>query len=145
MTEIIHKSAGKTLPIVVEREGERITLSVTPSISKQKDPFGNPVGLTRTLTTGIISSSKREHKGREYIQTTAAINPGNSGGPLFNMKGEVIGVITWKTFMAADGRFRVYLQERGIPLRDRSGLSFDEARDVVIDELVMLNGIPFSV
>lgn len=43
------------------------------------------------------------------------------------------------------GRFRVYLQERGIPQRERSGLSFDEARDAVIDELVMLNGIPFSV
>ncbi len=42
-------------------------------------------------------------------------------------------------------RFRVYAQERGIPVRERSDLSFDEARDAVIDELVLLNGIPFSV
>jgi hypothetical protein len=41
--------------------------------------------------------------------------------------------------------YRVYVQERGIPLRERSGLSFDDARDIVIDELVLLNGIPFSV
>jgi len=45
---------------------------------------------------------------------------------------------------AVDG-YRVYVQERGIPLRERSSLSFDEARDVLIDELVLLNGIPFSV
>ncbi|HZJ48358.1 MAG TPA: hypothetical protein VFD97_04895 [Acidimicrobiia bacterium] len=41
--------------------------------------------------------------------------------------------------------FRVYVQERGIPMRERSGLTFDEARDAVIDQLVILNGIPFSV
>jgi len=44
-----------------------------------------------------------------------------------------------------DGRFRVYVQEHGIPVRERSGLTFDEARDAVIDHLVLLNGIPFSV
>jgi hypothetical protein len=44
---------------------------------------------------------------------------------------------------AADG-YRVYVQERGVPLREREGLSFDAARDAVIDELVLLNGIPFS-
>jgi hypothetical protein len=43
------------------------------------------------------------------------------------------------------GVYRVYVQERGIPMRERNGLSFDEARTSVIDELVLLNGIPFSV
>ena len=41
--------------------------------------------------------------------------------------------------------YRVYVQERGIPMRERQGLSFDRARSAVIDELVLLNGIPFSV
>jgi len=44
-----------------------------------------------------------------------------------------------------ENRFRVYVQEGGIPLRERSGLSFDAARDAVIDELMRANGIPFSV
>ncbi|MEN8234081.1 MAG: hypothetical protein ABFR89_04085 [Actinomycetota bacterium] len=47
--------------------------------------------------------------------------------------------------LESDGRFRVYVQERGVPQRERSALSFDDARDAAIDELVRLNGIPFSV
>ena len=54
--------------------------------------IGNPLGLTRTVSQGIVSTKNRNFEGRLYIQTTADINPGNSGGPLFNLKGEVIGV-----------------------------------------------------
>jgi len=53
---------------------------------------GNPLGLTRTVSQGIVSSVNRNYDGRLYVQTTADINPGNSGGPLFNLRGEVIGV-----------------------------------------------------
>lgn len=62
--------------------------------------IGNPFGLDRTLTTGVISALGRtiEREGQaalgEVIQTDAAINPGNSGGPLLNLRGEVIGVNT---------------------------------------------------
>ncbi len=49
-------------------------------------------------------------------------------------------------YVLEDGEgFRIYVQERGIPMRDRAGLTFDEAVDVVIDQLVILNGIPFTV
>ncbi|MGD2103730.1 MAG: trypsin-like peptidase domain-containing protein [Anaerolineae bacterium] len=60
--------------------------------------IGNPFGLERTLTAGVISSLGRVIKGPdnnfigEVIQTDAAINPGNSGGPLLDLKGRVIGV-----------------------------------------------------
>ena len=40
--------------------------------------------------------------------------------------------------------FRVYVQEQGVPLRERSGLGFEEAREAVIDHLVVLNGIPWK-
>ena len=59
--------------------------------------IGNPFGLSNTVTAGIVSA-----KGRiigagpydDFIQTDAPINPGNSGGPLFNLKGEVVGINT---------------------------------------------------
>jgi len=54
--------------------------------------IGNPLGLERTVTNGVISTTNRAFKGLVYIQTNADINPGNSGGPLFNLAGEVIGV-----------------------------------------------------
>lgn len=58
---------------------------------------GNPFGLGGTVTTGIISATSRNINAGPYddfIQTDAAINKGNSGGPLFNNRGEVIGVNT---------------------------------------------------
>jgi serine protease Do len=54
--------------------------------------IGNPLGLERTVTDGVISTINRAFEGLLYIQTNADINPGNSGGPLFNLAGEVIGV-----------------------------------------------------
>lgn len=54
--------------------------------------IGNPLGLERTVTNGLISTKNRAFQGLLYIQTNADINPGNSGGPLFNLSGEVIGV-----------------------------------------------------
>jgi serine protease Do len=57
--------------------------------------IGEPFGLQATVTSGIISAKERTQFGgpySDYLQTDASINPGNSGGPLFNMKGEVVGI-----------------------------------------------------
>ena len=54
--------------------------------------IGNPLGLERSVSRGIVSTRNRNFGGLAYIQMTAQINPGNSGGPLFNSRGEVIGV-----------------------------------------------------
>ena len=53
---------------------------------------GNPFGLERSVSQGIVSNRSRNIEGQLYLQTDTAINPGNSGGPLFNQRGEVIGV-----------------------------------------------------
>jgi len=63
---------------------------------------GNPFGLDKTVTVGVVSAKGREFEeldGRpavsSFIQTDAAINPGNSGGPLLNLSGEVVGINTF--------------------------------------------------
>ncbi len=56
--------------------------------------IGNPLGLDRTTSQGIVSKVGRNIGGRLFLQTTAPIAPGNSGGPLFNDRGQVIGVIS---------------------------------------------------
>ena len=59
--------------------------------------IGNPFGLSQTVTAGIVSAKSRVVGIGPYddlIQTDAAINPGNSGGPLFNTRGEVVGINT---------------------------------------------------
>jgi serine protease Do len=58
--------------------------------------IGNPMGLDRSISKGILSLSDRNFGGIRYLQTTTQVNPGNSGGPLFNLAGEVIGVINMK-------------------------------------------------
>ncbi len=57
--------------------------------------IGKPFGLENTMTAGIVSAKGRDLPQENlvpFIQTDVAINPGNSGGPLFNMKGEVVGI-----------------------------------------------------
>lgn len=60
---------------------------------------GNPFGLDRSVTAGIVSAKNRRHvvhnmPYQDFLQTDAAVNPGNSGGPLVNLQGEVVGVTT---------------------------------------------------
>jgi S1-C subfamily serine protease len=60
--------------------------------------IGNPYGLDRTLTTGVVSAKQREIQApngftiRNVVQTDAAINPGNTGGPLLDASGKVVGI-----------------------------------------------------
>jgi len=67
-----------------------------PKIGEDVFAMGHPMGMAWTVTKGIVSSTER-HARHAYIkalQTDAAINQGNSGGPLFNMKGEIVGINT---------------------------------------------------
>jgi serine protease Do len=64
--------------------------------------IGNPLGLERSVSQGIVGRRNRAEEGLAYIQTTTQINPGNSGGPLFNSRGEVVGVTNMK-IMGGEG------------------------------------------
>jgi len=85
-------------------EGKKLTVipiskSDTVQIGQKVLAIGNPFGLERTLTTGVISAQRaiKSESGlimQKAIQTDASINPGNSGGPLLDSKGEMIGINT---------------------------------------------------
>lgn len=66
------------------------------NVGDQVFAIGSPLGLERTVTSGIVSTKTREMEGELYLQTSTQINPGNSGGPLFNLAGEVVGVTNMK-------------------------------------------------
>ena len=67
------------------------------------------------------------------------------GGMLLSLGLNRVGPRDGLYVLEGDNGYRIYVQERGVPLRERRDLSFDDARTTVIDELVLLNGIPFSV
>ena len=89
--------------------------------------IGNPFGFGHTVTSGILSARGRTigtGPFDDYLQTDAAVNPGNSGGPLFNVKGEVIGI---NTALLSDAR----------------GISFaisSEIAKVVVDNIIQGKG-----
>lgn len=89
--------------------------------------IGNPLGLERSVSQGIVSSSTRTIGHLRFIQTDASINPGNSGGPLFNKRGEVIGVAcAGHTFF--DGlAFGIPLRDLITFLQDREAFIYDPA------------------
>lgn len=66
------------------------------SVGDRVFAIGSPLGLERTVTEGILSTKTRLIEGALYLQTNAQINPGNSGGPLFNLRGQVVGVTNMK-------------------------------------------------
>ncbi len=95
VVQVENPAAGQMHPLAI---GDSNTLNV----GEQVVAIGNPFGLTGTMTLGIVSGLGRTQIAHaseggyfstaDIIQTDAAINPGNSGGPLFNLKGEVVGI-----------------------------------------------------
>lgn len=86
---------------------------------------GSPLGLERTVTEGIVSTKTREMEGDLYIQTTAQINPGNSGGPLFNLRGEVVGVTNMKLLNSEGLNFAIPVDVLTYFLRHTDAYAYD--------------------
>jgi len=104
--KLLGSDPGNDLAVVkIDVDKSKLTVAPLGDSSKLKVgqlaiAIGNPFGLERTVTVGVISSLGRTYASssgrsiRDMIQTDAAINPGNSGGPLLNSNGEVIGLNT---------------------------------------------------
>ncbi len=88
--------------------------------------IGSPLGLERSVSQGIVSTRSRNFDGILYIQTTAEINPGNSGGPLFNTRGEVVGVTNMKLIGGEGLGFAIPISYVKHFLRNRDAYAFDE-------------------
>lgn len=88
--------------------------------------IGNPLGLERTLSQGVIATTQRNFEGLTFIQTTAQINPGNSGGPLFNLKGEVIGVTNMKIPFGEGMGFAIPARYVRDFVRNRDAFTYDK-------------------
>jgi len=87
--------------------------------------IGSPLGLERTVTEGIVSTKTREMQGSLYLQTTAQINPGNSGGPLFNLRGEVVGVTNMKLTFGEGLGFAIPVEMVKYFLDHRDAFAYD--------------------
>ena len=89
---VLQVNGGRDLKVVPLGDSDRLT------VGQKVLAIGNPFGLDRTLTTGVISGLQRPIEARNgriiegAIQTDASINPGNSGGPLLDSQGRMIGI-----------------------------------------------------
>ena len=88
---------------------------------------GSPLGFERSVSEGIVSLKNRVIAGRLFIQSTTQLNPGNSGGPLFNLRGEVVGINNLK--IAAAGveglSFSIAVSALKDFLTNRDAFAFD--------------------
>lgn len=90
--------------------------------------IGNPLGLERSVSQGIVSNRNRNIEGKIFLQTDAAINPGNSGGPLFDLHGNVIGVTSLgaRADLADNLGFAIPVNYIKDFLRNREAFSYDK-------------------
>lgn len=81
---------------ILELKIEHEYLNINQNIAGGEDIYaiGSPLGLSNTMTKGMVSTASRVIEDVEYIQIDASISPGNSGGPLVNEYGEVVGINT---------------------------------------------------
>jgi serine protease Do len=95
------------------------------SVGDRVFAIGSPLGLERTVTEGILSTKTRQLAGELYMQTTTQINPGNSGGPLFNLKGEVVGVTNMKIQFGEGLGFAIPVDSVKFFLNHRDAFAYD--------------------
>lgn len=148
---LLHIEGAKELPWLPMADSEKL------KVGEWAVAIGNPLGLTSTVTAGIISAVGRrdvplngEMMYQDFIQTDASINPGNSGGPLVNIHGEVVGI---NTAVSAEGQgigFAIpvnmiqqilpQLKEHGKVQRSWLGIYVEDVPDKLRSELGLKDG-----
>ena len=129
-------SGGNLDLALLKIEGEKprfsfpfVTLGASPNLKQGERVFaiGSPLGLERSVSEGIVSLRNRIISDRLHVQTTAEISPGNSGGPLFNYRGEVVGVNNMKVVaQGAEGLgFSIPVDSLKTFLINRDAYAFD--------------------
>ncbi len=100
--------------IRMDASGKPLNLTeAIPQVGQEIVAIGHPVGLERTVSTGIVSGIRRKDKTTVY-QITAPISPGSSGGPVLSAQGEVLGVTTFQAQAGQNLNFAVpssYIKE----------------------------------
>jgi tetratricopeptide (TPR) repeat protein len=96
--EVVSKDPDRDLALLRTngRSCSSLVLEMSPKVGEEVFAIGSPLGLSNTVTRGIISAFREGDSAVHYIQIDAALNPGNSGGPLITRKGTVAGVNTWQ-------------------------------------------------
>lgn len=115
------------IPVQKDLAFKPVYLAADEDLQEGEEVFaiGNPLGLERSVSQGIIGTKNRNFRGQVYIQTTAEINPGNSGGPLFNARGEVIGVTNMKLLFAEGLGFAIPTPYVKLFLDNHEAFAFD--------------------
>ena len=159
--EIVGTDSGSDLAVIKVDESDLPFLRLGDSDKLEVGDwvlaFGNPFGLSHSLTAGVVSAKGRSGIGlndyEDFIQTDAAINPGNSGGPLVNLDGEVVGINT-AIFSRSGGymgigfaipvnmakNIRDQLIEHGKVTRGQLGVYIQEMTQDLAETFYMKNG-----
>jgi len=114
-------------PVQKDWKFKPVYLAKNDDVQEGEEVFaiGNPLGLERSISQGIVGTKNRNFRGQVYIQTTAEINPGNSGGPLFNTRGEVIGVTNMKLLLAEGLGFAIPTPYLKLFLANHEAFAYD--------------------
>ncbi len=123
---VVKVSSGGEYPVkkvlAEDREGDLVWISLDiptgevrpltvsgtlPEVGEKIVIIGTPLGLDKTVSDGIVSAIRRAPDFGEVLQITAPISPGSSGSPVFNMRGEVIGVATFFIVLGQNLNFAI--------------------------------------
>jgi S1-C subfamily serine protease len=124
----IIKIHGKTFRTLTLGDSDDI------QVGEEVVAIGNPLGLELTVSNGILSGVRVTKEEGKFLQTTAPISPGSSGGPLFNMRGEVVGINTMYLEGGENLNFAIPVNDAKLLLRNQSSRLQDLPNEAEAEE-----------